>query len=135
MSRGHAVESLTYDELAAVMVWANPFLPGPPLAPERLPLVRPYVSRGRVSLAPELTWWDRLTWGAAVFAVLNPDRPVYRLTVRDRLWCYLAAESAAAWPLPDDPLDPDQRYDLRRERFRQIPPIDDPALVLRVGRR
>lgn len=83
-----------------------------------------------MSLAPEVSAWDRLTWGAAVFAARNPDRPVYRLTVRDRLWCYLVAESAAFWTLPDDPLDPGEGYDLRHERFRQIPPIDDPALRL-----
>lgn len=134
MNRGHAVEALTYDELVAVMAWANPFGELVQRAPEPVPLVRPYVSRGRVSLAPELSWWDRLTWGAAVFAVRNPDRPVYRLSVRDRLWCYIAAESAAAWSLPDDPLDPAGRYDLRRDRFRSIPPIDDPALRL-PGRR
>ncbi|MFD3431142.1 hypothetical protein [Nocardia fluminea] len=117
------------DGLTRYTVWANPFLPSPPFTPEPVPLVRPWVSRGRVSLAPELSWWDRLTWGAAVFAALNPDRPVYGLTVRDRVWCYLAAETAAHWTLPDDPFVGSTEW-IRRERFRSIPPIEDPALRL-----
>lgn len=137
MTRGHAVETLTYDELAAVMAWANPFGELVQRAPEPVPLVRPYVSPGRVILAPALSAWDRLTWGAAVFAVRNPDRPVYQLTVRDRLWCYLVAESAAFWTLPDDPLGSTEW--IRRERLRPYSELvrgilDDADLRLQVRR-
>lgn len=100
MSRGHHAGPLIYGEVLAGPAWANPFLPSVPPSPR----LQPWASPGRVSLAPEVSAWDRLTWGAAVFAARNPDRPVYRLTVRDRLWCYLVAESAAFWTLPDDPL-------------------------------
>lgn len=114
------------DELLgwAARPWRPPLEVGAYLAP--------WTSRGRVSLAPALSVEDRLTWGAAVFAALHPGLPVYRLTVRDRLWCYLVAQSGAlwAWPLPDDPLDSTEW--IRRERFRSIPPVDDPALRLHV---
>lgn len=127
MNRGHAAEALTYDEILAGAAWANPFLPA-----VDEPTLGPWASPGRVSLAPELSHRDRLTWGAAVYAARNPGRPVYALTVRDRLFCYLAAQSAAFWSLPDDPLDSTEW--IRRERFRSIPPIDDPALRLQVRR-
>ncbi|WP_378735382.1 hypothetical protein [Nocardia brasiliensis] len=118
---------MTDAELWVLPAWTNPFMSA---ATE--PTLGPWASPGRVSLAPELSHWDRLTWGAAVYAVRNPGRPIYALTVRDRLFCYLAAQSAAFWSLPDDPLDSTEW--IRRERFRSIPPIDDPALQLRRGR-
>lgn len=128
--------TMPYDQLAAVMAWANPFGELAQRAPESVPLVRPWVSLGRVSLAPEVSAWDRLTWGAAVYAARNPDRPVYRLTVRDRLWCYLAAQSGAFWSLPDDPLDSTEW--VRQQRLRPFIDyagrINDPALRLRVCR-
>ncbi|MGW5377459.1 hypothetical protein ACWESM_18635 [Nocardia sp. NPDC003999] len=123
---------MTEAQIYALPAWTNPFL-----LDDDEPRLGPWASPGRVSLAPEVSAWDRLTWGAAVYAACHPDRPVYRLTVRDRLWCYLAAESAAFWTLPDDPLDSTEW--IRRERLRPIGELtrgilDDAALQLRVRR-
>ncbi|WP_406234954.1 hypothetical protein [Nocardia sp. NBC_01009] len=115
---------MTDADLWVLPAWTNPFMP---LVDE--PTLDPWASPGRVSVAPEPTHGDRLTWGAAAFAALNPGHPVYRLTVRDRLWCYLAGQAGALWSLPPNPLETPEW--LRRQRLRTLELVaDDPALRL-----
>jgi hypothetical protein len=66
---------MTDAELYLLPPWTNPFLPS-----VHEPTLEPWVSPGRVSIAPGPPAVDRLTWGAAVFAAMNLGRPpwVYR---------------------------------------------------------
>lgn len=91
---------MIYDELAAIRVWPSPFLP--PIWPDP-PELGPWVSSGRVSLAPELSRADWTTWHAATYVVLNPGRPLYALHTAGRLFGYLVEQQRDFWSLPDDP--------------------------------
>lgn len=92
-------DQTAYDKLAAIKVWRNPFLPSfTPNPPE----LAPWASPGRVSLAPELSRSERITWGDAC----DYARPSWPRTLRGRLWQHLIDRQREFWSLPDDPLDP-----------------------------
>lgn len=93
-------DQTAYDKLAAIKVWRNPFLPSfTPNPPE----LAPWASPGRVSLAPEPSRPDWITWHAAAYVVLNPGRPLYALHAAGRLFGYLVEQQRKAWQVPDDP--------------------------------
>jgi hypothetical protein len=84
-------------------MWDNPLFPTGPR-----PDLDPWTSPGRISLAPEVSAVERMTWEAASFDAVRPWMRRYEPWARDLLRAMLlgAIEAAAVWTLPDDPLDP-----------------------------
>lgn len=113
----------TLDEIRAFTVWANPFLPT-----FAEPMLGPWASPGRVSLAGELSDEDRRTWDEAV----SYARPEWPRTLRGLLWSHLIEQQRELWSLPDDPFATEW---IRQQRLRPYDTLardilDDPALRL-----
>ncbi|MGY4098066.1 hypothetical protein ACW2Q0_00640 [Nocardia sp. R16R-3T] len=97
-------------------MWENPSLP-----PDPWPELGPWTSPGRISLAPEPSRVDRMTWDAASFAAVHPEIRVYAPWVRDLLLGDL-------WEsLPRDPLS-----SARQPKWCGFYPVVDPAHSLRL---
>lgn len=95
-----------YEEFHAPVAWTDRFL-------SRLPRLQPWVSPGRVSLAPEPSEADRVTWDVAGFAARYP---AYTGTLPYWIWAYLAQLPGMSWTLPDDPFDSTEW--IREQRLR-----------------
>jgi len=82
----------------------------------------PWVSPGRISLAPALSYADQMTWDAASFMAVHPEMRLTPLWVNDALWGYMRATTYGA--------DLDS---IRKARFTSYASgIVDPALILKV---